>query len=343
MAHMTSHENRPRGIIMRMSDKTAHNTVFIDARTLPLRDETEFVVFDLEWNQCPYGKQRENPRLPFEIIDIGAIKLNRSGFVTGTFHCYIKPSVYKKMHFMISQVIGVSETDLAEGESFPEAIRKFFEFCGEDFLLCTWGDQDIYELQRNLEYYDMLHLLPGPLFYADVQKLFSVAYEDKIKRRSLEYAASFLNMEQAREYHRAYDDALYTAEVMRKIPEEILARNFSIDTYQRPDEGNGSLRIRLTGCEHFISQDFSSKETALRDEEVKAMRCIVCGKNAKRLSSFINHGRKQYIAIGECANHGELLSRVRIKQPRLQDDASDICYIERVTRCISGDEAATYL
>ena len=29
-----------------------------------------YVVFDLEWNQCPYGKEREVRRLPFEIIEI---------------------------------------------------------------------------------------------------------------------------------------------------------------------------------------------------------------------------------------------------------------------------------
>ena len=35
-----------------------------------------YIVFDLEWNQSPNGKERENPRLPFEIIEIGAVKLN---------------------------------------------------------------------------------------------------------------------------------------------------------------------------------------------------------------------------------------------------------------------------
>ena len=35
-----------------------------------------YIVFDLEWNQCPYGKERENRRLPFEILEIGAVKLD---------------------------------------------------------------------------------------------------------------------------------------------------------------------------------------------------------------------------------------------------------------------------
>ena len=36
----------------------------------------DYIVFDLEWNQCPDGKEREVPALPFEIIEIGAVKLN---------------------------------------------------------------------------------------------------------------------------------------------------------------------------------------------------------------------------------------------------------------------------
>ena len=35
-----------------------------------------YIVFDLEWNQSPGGKRWSNSRLPFEVIEIGAIKLN---------------------------------------------------------------------------------------------------------------------------------------------------------------------------------------------------------------------------------------------------------------------------
>ena len=36
-----------------------------------------YIVFDLEWNQSPDGKKFENARLPFEIIEIGAVKLDK--------------------------------------------------------------------------------------------------------------------------------------------------------------------------------------------------------------------------------------------------------------------------
>ena len=34
------------------------------------------IVFDLEWNQSPIGQAGEHPRMPFEIIEIGAVKLD---------------------------------------------------------------------------------------------------------------------------------------------------------------------------------------------------------------------------------------------------------------------------
>ena len=36
-----------------------------------------YIVFDLEWNRSPDGKKFENARLPFEIIEIGAVKLEK--------------------------------------------------------------------------------------------------------------------------------------------------------------------------------------------------------------------------------------------------------------------------
>ena len=35
-----------------------------------------YIVFDLEWNQSPKGKEGTVDHLPFEIIEIGAVKLD---------------------------------------------------------------------------------------------------------------------------------------------------------------------------------------------------------------------------------------------------------------------------
>lgn len=35
-----------------------------------------YIIFDLEWNQSPEGKSGSDERMPFEIIEIGAVRLN---------------------------------------------------------------------------------------------------------------------------------------------------------------------------------------------------------------------------------------------------------------------------
>ena len=59
----------------------------------------QYIVLDLEWNQSPLGKDGSMDRLPFEIIEIGAVKLNASLQIISEFRRLIRPRVYRQMHF----------------------------------------------------------------------------------------------------------------------------------------------------------------------------------------------------------------------------------------------------
>lgn len=120
-----------------------------------------YIVFDLEWNQSPGGKRYANRHLPFEIIEIGAVKMNEEKKITDTFHKLIKPQVYNWIHDSIHEVIHVDFKDLANGTPFPQAVKEFLEWCQEEWTFFTWGNQDVMELQRNMKYYGLLELLPG--------------------------------------------------------------------------------------------------------------------------------------------------------------------------------------
>ena len=37
-----------------------------------------YIVMDLEWNQSYSGHIGEHPRMPFEIIEIGAVKVDKN-------------------------------------------------------------------------------------------------------------------------------------------------------------------------------------------------------------------------------------------------------------------------
>ena len=57
----------------------------------------EYIVFDLEWNQSPYGKDTSVGAMPFEVIEIGAVKLNEQMEKVSDFRCLIRPQVYREL------------------------------------------------------------------------------------------------------------------------------------------------------------------------------------------------------------------------------------------------------
>ena len=54
------------------------------------QDIQNIIVFDLEWNQSGYNP---NHRMPHEIIEIGACRVDRAGNVVSRFSELIRPRV----------------------------------------------------------------------------------------------------------------------------------------------------------------------------------------------------------------------------------------------------------
>lgn len=293
-----------------------------------------YIVFDLEWNQCPYGKQAENPLLPFEIIEIGAVRLNEARESTGSFHALVKPCVYRRLHYQTSRVIGLSEEDLQKGIPFTEAAEAFLEFCGEDPVFCTWGTLDLTEFQRNLRFYDMLDRLPGPILYEDVQKLFAIQFETRADRRSLSYAVEFLNLPEEEAYHLASADAEYTARVFRRISPVIAKKNYSVDCFQNPKTRDEELRLKYDTYEKFISREYEAREDVMNDAHVTAVHCFLCHRNVKRVIRFFaDGGGRNYLAAGLCPDHGYVKCKVRVREAQ-----SGKYYAIRTTKMISEEE-----
>ena len=75
----------------------------------------EYIVLDLEWNQSNTGKEDAVEKLPFEIIEIGAIKLNKERVMVSEFNELIKPQVYHEMHKITSKLIHIQMQELERG------------------------------------------------------------------------------------------------------------------------------------------------------------------------------------------------------------------------------------
>ena len=61
-------------------------------------DMQNYIVFDLEWNQGEAPAHNGDKTLTFEIVEIGAVKLNSKKEKIGEFSRLIKPQVHKQMH-----------------------------------------------------------------------------------------------------------------------------------------------------------------------------------------------------------------------------------------------------
>ncbi len=298
-----------------------------------------YIVLDLEWNQCPYGKKQEDPAMPFEIIEIGAVKLDSSLHETDTFHETIRPVLYKKIHYMTRSVIHMTEADFKGCRTFPQVFADFLRWCGADPMFCTWGPGDLTELQRNVRWHMNRGYLKGnwpfpfPLLFRDIQKIFSHVYEDGRQKRALEWAVNYLQIQKSMEFHNAFADAWYTSKIMQKLPPEDLQAYSSVDTYITPHRRSEEILLRYDSYTKFISKSFPQRENVMKDRIVSSTRCHICGeKIPKKIRWFSENGRN-YLCVAQCPEHGLMKGKSRIRQ-----NAEGEWFAVKTTRPITEEE-----
>ena len=272
-----------------------------------------YIVLDLEWNQSSDGKEEESKLLPFEIVEIGAIRLNSERQMVSEFSELIKPQVYHEMHHITRKLIHLQMDQLEHGRPFAEVAEQFFDWCGEDPVFCTWGAMDLTELQRNLSYYGMQTLADGPFPFLDVQKLFSISFEDRKSRRSLEYAIDYLKIEKDIPFHRAFSDAYYTAKVLALLDQEVL-RNYSYDVFHIPKDRQSEIHVQFDTYAKYISRGFADKAQAMEDRTVSSTKCYLCRRSLRRKIRWFTPNGKHYYCVSYCDRHGYMKSKVRMRK-----------------------------
>ena len=295
-----------------------------------------YIVLDLEWNQSPGGKEKENPNLGFEIIEIGAVKLNSEFEQIDEYHQYIKPLVYKSLNSHTREILSVTIEQLKkEGRLFKICADEFLEWCGEDYMFCTWGTMDLSEFQKNMKYYHMDPMAEGPIKFYDVQKLFALAFEtDKKARRSLECAVDYLGIPKAAPFHGALEEAAYTSKILQKLQGNSVMGFYSYDTYVRPVNRKAEIYEVFDTYAKYISREFTSKEDAMANRDVTATKCYKCEKNAHKKIRWFSSNQKNYFCLCYCNEHGYMKGKVRLKKT----ETSNV-FVIRTLKLVSEQEA----
>lgn len=292
-----------------------------------------YIILDLEWNQASDSKDQRSRMLPFEIIEIGAVKLNSRMEICGTFHELIKPQVYLEMHRVTQELIHLDMEELEQGRRFPEVAAAFLAWCGKDYMFGTWGPLDLSELQRNLRFFGMDPIARGPFRFYDVQKLFSIAFEDAKSRRNLEYAVDFLGIDKDIPFHRALSDACYTARVLERIKDPEVLQMYSYDTFWLPGSRKEEIHAVFPGYAKFISRPYEEKALLFADKEVVATKCYLCHCNLKKKIRWFTANGKHYYSLSYCQKHGYMKGKIRVRKSE-----DEMVYAVKTTRMIGEEE-----
>lgn len=273
----------------------------------------DYIIFDLEWNQST-NKELENPRMPFEIIEIGAVKLDSKFNLIDSFSSIVKPRLYKRLQPHIKTILNYDEQTLKTGKPFDMVCRDFLKWCGDDFIFGTWGSMDISYLQNNMDYYYM-NPYDKPIKYYNIQQI----YADLIEKNpngmaKLENAVNEMKVSIDRPFHSAVNDAYYTAKVLEKIKPKDLSDRYTYDLYNNPTTIDEEIISQHKNFLEHISREFDDKKEIMEDKELTTIRCYKCGRKANKKIKWFANSPNSYICVGKCWYHGLVMGKIRFKQ-----------------------------
>ena len=185
----------------------------------------DYMVFDLEFNQdfTSHQKEKRMPRPCFEIIQIGAVKLNQNFEMTDIFDRFVKPTIYPEINPFITELTGITTAQLSDEETFPDVYQDFIKFTEEnDLVYCIWGMADMKELFRNVQYHGLDQTLLSKR-YINLQP-YAASYLNLSQKNlpKLKTTAEALEIPLTYQFHNALHDAHYTAEIFRKLKSEAI-------------------------------------------------------------------------------------------------------------------------
>lgn len=270
-------------------------------------ESRHLIVFDLEWNQSSYTP---NHRIPHEIIEIGACRVDREYRVVDTFSRVICPRLYKRLDKHIKKVTGITEDELSRGGTFSDVFGDFTAWCGEDTQLVTWGRDDFPVLRRNALFFQTPMPFDPPI---DAQLVFGGACLGSCHQQmNLHAAMEHQQIELEVPAHRAVYDAQCTATLLCSIDQAVSAleegRLMQLRGTIEREKRIAASALRSVPTRHAYQTD------ALADGQLMNIACPRCGRRTSFDTPWFDSGREKYMAISLCPAHGFIYGQMHFKR-----------------------------
>ena len=186
-----------------------------------------YVIIDLEWNQyhnpmrTPVSK--DGVKMHEEIIQIGAVKTDKSFTPVDTFSVYVRLGRHRRLDKYVSKLTHITERDIACGEDFGMAAEQFASWLGDTEAIFSWGQDDRRVFLNNLAFYGLE--APACAWF-DGQKIFA-AQTPNHGSLGLQNTAAALGLRVSLTLHDAMNDAILTSFCMRGLDIEKGIRDYS--------------------------------------------------------------------------------------------------------------------
>ena len=276
-----------------------------------------YIILDLEWNQPisyqSHAYREVGDKLIFEMIQIGAVRLDSDLNPAEAISIPIAPTHYIRIHPRIRRMTGLDSEKLAGAPAFREALQQFVTWCGEDYTLLTWGCDDISVLYQNIAFFHCEDIPVAPL--CDIQRLFSDVHHLK-DRSGLKSAMEMTGIvpDESMAFHNALYDSWYTALVFKTLPDPDAVLNY-------PQKPKPLLHSRRAAREKTSGEVFDSVRDALGSETAIHPLCPRCRRVLDLDGEYLKQSADKYIAVAKCRNHGRILIRLRF---RIDEDGKKV-------------------
>ncbi|MBD2566865.1 3'-5' exonuclease [Anabaena lutea] len=173
-----------------------------------------FLIIDLEATCC---NERSIPRHEMEIIEIGAVMLNRKTWeLDSEFQHFIQPVINPQLTAFCTELTSISQQQVDAAPHFPEVMSKLIEWMNSfpNYIFCSWGNYDKSQFLQDCKF----HHVPYPFGseHRNIKNEFS-EYLGVSHKFGMAQALKHLNMELQGTHHRGIDDARNIAAIYRHM------------------------------------------------------------------------------------------------------------------------------
>ena len=269
------------------------------------------IIMDLEWNQpVSYNTaayKRVGDKLIFEMIQIGAVKVNENKEIVDSFSQLILPTHYVKLHPRIKRITHITQDELMDAPHFKEALDLFREWCGDDFVLMTWGCDDVSVLEQNITFFGCENTF-GPIY--DLQLSFGDVIQNSKDRKGLKAAMEYYELTEQEDmpFHNALNDAYYTALVCNRLPDDC-------DLLRHPQTPRPLIHTeKKKKASRSVHRATKSISHMLLSALATNPPCPICGNKTPLETDFLDQGKNNFTALSICPAHGLMSVTLKFKK-----------------------------